>query len=76
MSPQPRVLLTGPMHPALQPVLAAKCELVLAPDTSAATLKRLIADAEGLVVRAQLPPTCSITRLSCVQWSGTASGST
>jgi D-3-phosphoglycerate dehydrogenase len=44
------------MHPALQPVLAGHCELVLAPDTSEATLKRLIADAEGLVVRAQLPP--------------------
>lgn len=56
MSPQARVLLTSPMHPALQPVLAAQCDLVLAPDTSEATLKRLIADAEGLVVRAQLPP--------------------
>ena len=56
MNARPRVLLTSPMHPALQPVLAESCELVLAPDTSAATLKRLVADAEGLVVRAQLPP--------------------
>ena len=56
MSAKPRVLLTSPMHPALQPVLAESCELVLAPDTAAATLKRLVADAEGLVVRAQLPP--------------------
>jgi D-3-phosphoglycerate dehydrogenase len=45
------------MHPAVQPVLAQHCDLVLAPDTSAATLTRLIADAEALVVRAQLPPT-------------------
>jgi D-3-phosphoglycerate dehydrogenase len=45
------------MHPAVQPVLAQHCELVLAPDTSAATLARLIVDAEALVVRAQLPPT-------------------
>ena len=57
MSPKPRVLLTSPIHPALQPVLARHCDVVLAPDTSAATLTRLIADAEGLVVRAQLPPT-------------------
>jgi D-3-phosphoglycerate dehydrogenase len=52
----PRVLLTNPIHPELQSVLAAQCDLVLAPDTSAATLKRLVADADGLVVRAQLPP--------------------
>lgn len=52
----PRVLLTNPIHPELQSVLAAQCDLVLAPDTGAATLKRLVADADGLVVRAQLPP--------------------
>ena len=57
MTAKPRVLLTNPMHPAVQPVLAQHCDLVLAPDTSAATLARLIADAEALVVRAQLPPT-------------------
>ncbi|MCC2675909.1 MAG: D-3-phosphoglycerate dehydrogenase [Ramlibacter sp.] len=57
MTAKPRVLLTNPMHPAVQPVLAQHCELVLAPDTSAATLARLIVDAEALVVRAQLPPT-------------------
>lgn len=57
MNPKPRVLLTSPIHPALQPVLAEHCDVVLAPDTGAATLTRLIADAEGLVVRAQLPRT-------------------
>lgn len=57
MNPRPRVLLTSPIHPALRPVLAQHCDVVLAPDTSAATLTRLIADAEGLVVRAQLPAT-------------------
>lgn len=57
MNPKPRVLLTNPIHPALQPLLARHCEVVLAPDAGAATLTRLIADAEGLVVRAQLPPT-------------------
>ena len=52
----PRVLLTNPIHPELQPVLAQHCDLVVAPDTRAETLVRLIAGAEGLMVRAQLPP--------------------
>ena len=56
MTFRPRVLLTNPIHPQLQPVLAQQCELVVAPDTTPATLTRLIANAEGLVVRAQLPP--------------------
>ena len=56
MTAKPRVVLTNPMHPQLQPVLAQQVELVLAPDTTPATLKRLLADADGLVVRAQLPP--------------------
>jgi D-3-phosphoglycerate dehydrogenase len=57
LTAKPRVLLTSPIHPALQPVLAQHCDVVLAPDTGAATLTRLIADADALVVRAQLPPT-------------------
>jgi D-3-phosphoglycerate dehydrogenase len=56
LKPRPKVVLTNPIHPQLQPVLAAACEVVLAPDGSAATLKRLMADADGLVVRTQLPP--------------------
>lgn len=56
MNAKPRVLLTNPLHPQLLPVLAQHCEVVLAPDTSPATLARLLADADGLVVRAQLPP--------------------
>lgn len=55
MQPRPKVVLTNPIHPQLQPVLADACEVILAPDTSAATLKRLVADADGLVVRSQLP---------------------
>lgn len=57
MSTRPRVLLTNPIHPALQPVLEQCCDVVLAPDTGAATLARLVTDAEALLVRAQLPPT-------------------
>lgn len=56
MNAKPRVLLTNPIHPQLLPVLAQHCDVVLAPDTSPATLARLVADAEGLVVRAQLAP--------------------
>ena len=56
MSAKPRVVLTNPIHPQLLPQLEQHCEVVLAPDTQPATLARLVADAEGLVVRAQLPP--------------------
>jgi D-3-phosphoglycerate dehydrogenase len=54
---KPRVLLTSPIHPDLQPLLEQHCDVVIAPDTSAATLARMVAEADGLVVRAQLPPT-------------------
>jgi len=51
----PRVLLTNPIHPEVQVRLAQDCELVVASDVSADTLRRLVADADGLMVRAQLP---------------------
>lgn len=53
---QPRVLLTSSIHPAMQAVLAAQCEIILAPDTQASTFKRLIRDVHGVIVRNQLPP--------------------
>ncbi len=53
---RPRVLLTSAIHPALLPELEQVCDVVTAPDASAATLKRLIADVDGLVVRNLLPP--------------------
>ena len=56
MTNKPRVVLTNPIHPLLLPVLAQHCDVVLAPDTSAATLARLVADADALIVRAQLAP--------------------
>lgn len=57
MNPKPRVLLTNPIHAQVQPLLAQECELVVAPDTRPDTLAKLVADVEGLVVRAHLPPT-------------------
>jgi D-3-phosphoglycerate dehydrogenase / 2-oxoglutarate reductase len=56
LNAKPRVLLTNPIHPELLPELERHCEVVLAPDTSVATLQRLVADADALVVRTQLPP--------------------
>ena len=54
--PKPKVLLTNPIHPELHALLEASCEVIVAPDASPATIARLIADAEGLIVRAQLAP--------------------
>jgi D-3-phosphoglycerate dehydrogenase / 2-oxoglutarate reductase len=56
LTAKPKVLLTSAIHPDLLPVLQQHCEVVLAPDTAPATLARLVADVDGLVVRAQLPP--------------------
>lgn len=53
---RPRVLLTSPIHPDMQALLAAECDIVLAPDTQALTYKRLIRDVHGVIVRNQLPP--------------------
>ncbi|WP_459615860.1 hydroxyacid dehydrogenase [Bordetella sp. 2513F-2] len=51
----PRILLTNPIHPDAVSLLAPHAELVVAPDTAAATLRDLVRDADGLIVRAQLP---------------------
>lgn len=67
---RPRVLLTSPIHPDMQAVLAAECDIILAPDTQASTYKRLIRDVHGVIVRNQLPPdifddaplTCAVVR--------------
>jgi D-3-phosphoglycerate dehydrogenase / 2-oxoglutarate reductase len=53
---KPTVLLTNPIHPDLLPELSRHCDMVLAPDPGITTLTRLIADAEAIVVRAQLTP--------------------
>lgn len=68
MTARPHVLLTNAIHPALQPLLAQHCAVVLAPDAGAATLTRLVVNADALIVRAQLPPTLfdHATRLRAV----------
>ncbi len=56
MIDKPRVLLTNAIHPQWLPVLEEHCNVVIAPDATPATLARLIVDADGLMVRAQLAP--------------------
>ncbi|VFR24457.1 D-3-phosphoglycerate dehydrogenase [plant metagenome] len=56
MSDQPAILLTNPIHPDARALLSPHARLVLAPDTAPDTLKRLAAEAEGIIVRAMLPP--------------------
>lgn len=51
---KPKVLLTDQIHPALRPLLAEHCEVIVAPNANATTLARLIADADGLIVRNKL----------------------
>lgn len=56
MSKKPKVLLTNPIHPHFFAELTQQCEVVVAPDTKPETLKALIVDCDGLMVRSQLPP--------------------
>lgn len=52
----PRVLLTNPIDPVGEHLLAGVAELVCAPDTRSETLNALVPDADLLVVRSFLPP--------------------
>lgn len=51
-----RVLLTDPIDASGEALLRARgAEVVLAPDGSAATVKRLAAEADGVIIRSKLP---------------------
>lgn len=52
---KPTVLLTNPIHPQAQQGLADVADVVLAPDNRSATLKRLAAHCDAMVVRCHLP---------------------
>ena len=52
---RPRVLTTLPMDPAGDQIVAPVADIVVAPDPGAETLKRLVGDADILVVRTHLP---------------------
>jgi D-3-phosphoglycerate dehydrogenase len=49
------VLLTNPIHPDGEAILKDVATLVVAPDTTAETLRRMARDADGIIVRAKLP---------------------
>jgi len=52
----PRVLLTDPIDASGEELLRARgAEVVLAPEGSGATVKRLAAEADGLIIRSRLP---------------------
>lgn len=55
MSKRFKVLLTNPIHPECHEALTNECDVVVAPDVKPETLKRLIPDCDGLIVRCQLP---------------------
>src|SRR5690606_9921822 len=55
MSTRPKILLTNPMQAEQQARLADQAEIVVAPNTDADTLRRMIVDVDVLVVRARLP---------------------
>ncbi|WP_250520637.1 hydroxyacid dehydrogenase [Caballeronia sp. NCTM1] len=55
MSDSYRVLATNPIDPAALPILTPHCELLVAPDDSEQTLRKLVADVDALIVRVRLP---------------------
>ncbi|WP_148252839.1 NAD(P)-dependent oxidoreductase [Aidingimonas lacisalsi] len=55
MANQPVVLLTNPIHAEAQALLESHASLITAPDTHPDTLRKLAENADGIVVRAQLP---------------------
>ncbi len=50
-----KVLLTNPIYPEFHQALSEDCDIVVSPDTKPETLKGLISDCDGLIVRCQLP---------------------
>ncbi|MCR5869036.1 D-isomer specific 2-hydroxyacid dehydrogenase family protein [Aquincola sp. J276] len=52
---RPLVLLTGPLHAPARQRIEAVAEVRLVPDTQPDTLRRLVRDADVLVVRSNLP---------------------
>lgn len=55
MAESPTVLLTNPIHKDGEAILAPHARLITAPDTAPETLRRMAAEADGIIVRAKLP---------------------
>lgn len=56
MSERPKVLLTDQIHPVVRQQLDEHCDVVVAPDATPATIARLVADVDALIVRNRLAP--------------------
>ena len=52
---KPTVLITSPVHPDAEAILTPVAEIVIAPDPGADTLRAMVKEADGLIVRNQLP---------------------
>ena len=55
MPDNPVVLLTNPMHPDGEAILAPHVRLITAPDAQPDTLRKWAGEADGIIVRAKLP---------------------
>jgi D-3-phosphoglycerate dehydrogenase len=55
MPEQPVVLLTNPMHPDGEAILAPHVRMITAPDAQPDTLRKWAKEANGIIVRAKLP---------------------
>lgn len=55
MSKRFKVLLTNSIYPSYHEELLKECDVIVAPDTKPETLKNLVSDCDGLIVRCQLP---------------------
>src|SRR5947207_4592158 len=50
-----RVLIVDPIAPAGEELLARTAEVLRAPDSTPATIRRLVHDADGVITRSKLP---------------------
>lgn len=55
MTSRPKILLTNPIHADATILLEAEADLLVAPDVSADALRAAAREADGIIVRAQLP---------------------
>src|SRR3954454_9498036 len=55
MPEQPVVLLTNPMHPDGEAILAPHVRIITAPDAAPDNLRKWAGEADGIIVRAKLP---------------------
>lgn len=55
MPARARILSTSTVHQVAHDILSPECDLIIAPDERPETLRRLVAEADALIVRVRLP---------------------